>query len=146
MNLFKTRQPITGEEKDKLVREIREKLNDLSEEDWIWYSHDLDFTVDELREFEQYINWNTYFIYCTDKRKANVTNKQILEFKDKDDEWLMIFQQRKVDDKTIRRWLWNYVDAVPNSWRWLYKFQNLTSQFKKDYKKVLKQYITKEEW
>lgn len=137
MSLFRARPPINGEERKKLVSEIREKLDDLTEEDWIWYSHDVDFTVDELREFRDYINWNCYFVYCTEKRKASVSNKDILEFKDEDGEWIMIFQQRKLDDNIIRRWMWDYVSTSDNAWRWLNKFQNLTPQFKKEYKKPL---------
>lgn len=138
---LKTRLPITGEEKDKLLHYIRENLDDLSEEDWTWYSHDIDFTLDELREFEKYINWNTYFIYFTEQRKKNVSVEQVLEFKDRDLEWLMIFQQRKLDEPILRRWLWNYIDAVNSGWKWICKFQHLSKQFKEDYFEPLKPYL-----
>ena len=128
------------EEHKALVRKIREQKDELTKKEWGLYSCKVDFTVDELREFQDYIDWHCYYVYCSSKR---LTNEQLLEFKEKHSDWCLIFEYRFLGEKLLRRF-WDMLAFDSKfSWDYVFRKQNVSKQFRHRYNWILKKYDDK---
>lgn len=87
-----------------------------------------------MREFQDYIDWHCYFVYCSQKR---LTVSQLIEFKDKDKDWVMIFEYRFVGEQLLRRFV-----EIPHfshtAWRYVFDKQKVSKQFRHRYKHLIK--------
>lgn len=128
---------IRGEQRDQIVREIREKKDELDYRAWCIYSCRIDWTIDELREFQDYIDWHTYYVYCS---SGQLTTKQLLEFKEKHSDWALIFEYKYVGEQLLRRF-WDMLGFTSKfSWEYVFKKQHVSKQFRHRYAKLLEKY------
>lgn len=131
---------IKGPERDQIVREIREKKDELTWKQWGIYSCKVDFTMNELREFKDYIDWHCYFVYCYN---GQLTNEQLIEFKDKDPDWSLIFHYRFMGEKLLRKYWDCLAFNTRHSWEFTFKIQKVSKQFRHRYNWLLEKYDDK---
>lgn len=126
---------LEGKERDALIRKIRQNKDELDWRQWGIYSCKVNWTIDELREFQDYIDWHCYYVYCGSKQ---LTNKQLLEFKEKHSDWCLIFEYRYFGERLLERF-WDMLGFTSSfSWRYVFKKQKVSKQFRHRYISLLK--------
>ena len=123
--------------KDLTTEYIRLYKDDKTKINWSVVSYSYDFTIDQLREFIDYIDWKSYFIY---HYHHSQTIPEAMEFKDKHEDWCWMWTKcggkPLVDREYVRRWIWEIVE-YDNTWRDITKAQKLDKEFLKPYAKYI---------
>lgn len=125
---------ISKEDREEAISVLREQKDELSNKDWDYYSTVMDFTVDEVREFQDYINFRTYYTYCSQK-SLNIS--QFLEFRKKYYRWTLIFCYKYLGERLFRRFV-NECSFTHTSWRCVFDRQKVSKQFRHRYRHLLK--------
>ncbi len=123
--------------KDLTIEYIRLYKDDKTKINWSVISYSYDFTIDQLREFIDYIDWKSYFIY---HYHHSQTIPEAMEFKDKHEDWCWMWTKcggkPLVDREYVRRWIWEIVE-YDNTWRDITKAQKLDKEFLEPYAKYI---------
>ena len=124
--------------KDVTTKWIREHRDDKDQLNWSVISAHYDFTIDQLREFADYIDWDSYFIYHY-RHSQNIPEGMEFSDKCKENNWVWMWRlskKPKVEKEYLKRYIWEIVE-YDHSWRYIVKAQKLDKKFLLPYAKYI---------